>query len=54
MILYFYLKGLGIFMGNRPNEIVFTTQDDEEVVFQVIEQTRLGGVDYLYQYHRWG
>ena len=34
-------------MGNRPNEIVFTTQDDEEVVFQVIEQTRLGGVDYL-------
>jgi uncharacterized protein YrzB (UPF0473 family) len=47
MILYFYLKGLGIFMGNRPNEIVFTTQDDEEVVFQVIEQTRLGGVDYL-------
>jgi hypothetical protein len=26
---------------------VFTTQDDEEVVFQVIEQTRLGGVDYL-------
>lgn len=47
MILYFYLKGLGIFMGIRPNEIVFTTQDDEEVVFQVIEQTRLGGVDYL-------
>lgn len=34
-------------MGNRPDEIVFTTEDGEEVVFQVIEQTRLGGVDYL-------
>lgn len=34
-------------MGNRPDEIVFTTDDGEEVVFQIIEQTRLGGVDYL-------
>ena len=34
-------------MENRPNEVVFITDDNEEVVFQVIEQTRLGGVDYL-------
>ncbi|TAH68019.1 MAG: DUF1292 domain-containing protein [Anaerolineaceae bacterium] len=34
-------------MDNRPDEITFTTDDNEEVVFQVIEQTRLGGVDYL-------
>lgn len=34
-------------MGNRPNEIIFTADDGEEVVFQVIEQTRLGGVNYL-------
>ncbi|RBP60094.1 uncharacterized protein DUF1292 [Herbinix hemicellulosilytica] len=34
-------------MGNKPDEIVFTTDDGEEVVFEVIEQTRLGGVNYL-------
>ena len=34
-------------MDNRPDEITFITDDNEEVVFQVIEQTRLGGVDYL-------
>lgn len=34
-------------MKNRPDEIVFTTEDGEEVVFSVIEQTRLGGTDYL-------
>ena len=34
-------------MENRPNEITFITDDNEEVIFQVIEQTRLGGVDYL-------
>ncbi|MBP1754563.1 MAG: hypothetical protein H6Q59_961 [Firmicutes bacterium] len=34
-------------MNNRPDEINFTTEDGEEVVFQVIEQTRLGGTDYL-------
>jgi len=34
-------------MKNRPDEIVFTTEDEEEVVFQVLEQTRLGGVNYL-------
>ncbi len=34
-------------MANKPDEIVFTTEDQEEVTFRVIEQTRLGGVDYL-------
>ena len=34
-------------MSNRPDEIIFTTEDGEEVTFFVIEQTRLGGVDYL-------
>ncbi len=32
---------------NKPDEIIFTTDDGEEVVFSVIEQTRLGGVNYL-------
>lgn len=34
-------------MENRPDEIIFTTDSGEDVKFQVIEQTRLGGVDYL-------
>lgn len=34
-------------MENKPDEIIFTSEDGEEVVFQVLEQTRLGGVDYL-------
>jgi uncharacterized protein YrzB (UPF0473 family) len=34
-------------MDKRTDEIIFTTEDNEEVVFQVLEQTRLGGVDYL-------
>ncbi len=34
-------------MSNKPNEIIFTTEDGEEVTFQVIEQTRLSGTDYL-------
>lgn len=34
-------------MDRKPDEIVFTSVDGEEVVFQVLEQTRLGGVDYL-------
>lgn len=34
-------------MDNKPDEIIFTTDDGEEVTFCVIEQTRLGGVDYL-------
>jgi uncharacterized protein YrzB (UPF0473 family) len=34
-------------MNNKPDEIMFTTEDGEEVVFRVLEQTRLGGTDYL-------
>ncbi len=34
-------------MSNKPDEITFITQENEEVVFQVLEQTRLAGIDYL-------
>ncbi|MBH1939768.1 DUF1292 domain-containing protein [Mobilitalea sibirica] len=34
-------------MDQKPEEIIFTSEDGEEVVFQVLEQTRLGGVNYL-------
>ena len=34
-------------MENKPEEIKFTTEDGEEVAFYVLEQTRLGGVDYI-------
>lgn len=34
-------------MEHKPDEIVLTSEDGEEVTFQVLEQTRLGGVDYL-------
>ncbi len=34
-------------MKNKPDEIIFTTEDGEDVTFSVIEQTRLGGIDYL-------
>ncbi len=34
-------------MEQKPDVIVFTAEDGEEVTFQVLEQTRLGGVDYL-------
>ena len=34
-------------MDNYSDEIISTTEDGEEVVFHVLEQTRLGGVDYL-------
>lgn len=34
-------------MEKRPDEIIFTTEDGEEVVFQIIEQTRLSGINYL-------
>jgi uncharacterized protein YrzB (UPF0473 family) len=36
-----------VIMDNKPGEIIFTTEDGEEVAFQVLEQTRLSGVDYL-------
>lgn len=34
-------------MNHNPDEIIFTTEDGEEVVFRIIEQTRLGGINYL-------
>jgi len=34
-------------MDKKPNEIIFTTEDGVETVFRVLEQTRLGGIDYL-------
>ncbi|HHX12317.1 MAG TPA: DUF1292 domain-containing protein [Clostridiales bacterium] len=34
-------------MDNYSDEIILTSDDGEEVVFHVVEQTRLGGVDYL-------
>lgn len=34
-------------MNQKPDEIIFTTEEGEEVVFQIIEQTRLGGNNYL-------
>jgi uncharacterized protein YrzB (UPF0473 family) len=34
-------------MDLKPDEIVFTTEDGEEVVFRILEQTRLGGVNYI-------
>lgn len=34
-------------MNNKPDEIIFTSEDGEEVTFRVIEETRLGGMNYL-------
>ena len=34
-------------MEKNLDEIIFTTEDGEEVVFQILEQTRLGGINYL-------
>jgi uncharacterized protein YrzB (UPF0473 family) len=36
-----------LYMDYKPNEITFTSEDGDEVVFQVMEQTRLGGTNYL-------
>lgn len=41
------MKGKVIGMDKKQDEIIFTTGDGEEVTFCVLEQTRLGGVDYL-------
>ena len=40
-------KGLVQVMKNELDEVIFTTETGEQVVFQVLEQTRLGGVNYL-------
>lgn len=34
-------------MNNYSDEIILTSDDGEKVVFHVVEQTRLGGADYL-------
>lgn len=34
-------------MENTPEGIVFTSDTGEDVVFYILEQTRLAGVDYL-------
>lgn len=34
-------------MERKSEEIIFTTEDGEEVTFRVLEQTRLGGINYL-------
>ncbi len=34
-------------LDRKSDEIIFTADDGEEVVFRVLEQTRLGGIDYL-------
>lgn len=34
-------------MDNYSDEIILTSDDGEKVVFHVVEQTRLAGVDYL-------
>lgn len=41
------MKGMVHYMENKPEVVVFTSDAGEEVVFQVIEQTRLGEIDYL-------
>ena len=41
------MKGMVTIMERNSEEIVFTTEDGEEVYFQVLEQTRLGGINYL-------
>lgn len=35
------------FMDKRSDEISFITEDGEEVLFRILEQTRLGGTNYL-------
>ncbi|NLK28409.1 MAG: DUF1292 domain-containing protein [Clostridiales bacterium] len=34
-------------MEKNTNEIILTSDEGEEVVFRVLEQTRLGGTNYL-------
>lgn len=34
-------------MEQRPEEIIFTSEDGEEVLFTVLEQTKLAEEDYL-------
>ena len=34
-------------MENKSNKVVFTTDDNEDVEFYIIEQTKVSGCDYL-------
>lgn len=34
-------------MDNEENKVIFTTDDNEEVVFHIIEQTKVSGCNYL-------
>jgi uncharacterized protein YrzB (UPF0473 family) len=34
-------------MNNREDQIIMSSEDGKEVIFRVLEQTRLNGIDYL-------
>jgi len=34
-------------MEKKQDEVVFTTDDGEKITFAVLEQTKLGGINYL-------
>lgn len=34
-------------MADNDNKVIFTTEDNEQVEFYVLEQTKLGGFTYL-------
>lgn len=31
----------------QENTVVFTTEDDEQIIFHILEQTKLNGISYL-------
>lgn len=37
-------------MEKKQDTITFTTEDGDEVIFQVVEETRINGVNYLLVY----
>ena len=44
------MKGIGVYgknMENEKNTITFCTEDGDEVLFHVIEETKINGVNYL-------
>lgn len=41
------LLALGEFMEKNQEKIVFTTQDNEQIEFYVLEQTMINGVNYI-------
>lgn len=34
-------------MDNNEEKIIFTTEDDEQIEFYVLEQTKLNGINYI-------